>query len=193
MRRPYDVTTMPELFSLTCPTCGASLKISGEDNRFHCDHCGNKYLLDHKVKEISESERKHLAPMVTYTNTMGQWLSVAEYDVLLHAVIHETVEEQRVLYIEVEYENRTSNPIKYRHDQWIVFDTHGHTFEPAKDFTHPHLYADGRIYLGMTRVLNPAMKLKGWLAFLLPELVSIEYLQFSAGTPVKTAEFRITE
>ena len=183
---------MPELFSLTCPTCGASLQIVGENNQFHCDHCSNKYLLDQKVKELPESERKHLAPVVTYTKTMGQWLNVAEYDVLLHVITNEIVEETMVLYIEVEYENKTSTPIKYRHDQWIVLDLEGHTFEPAKDFMHPHLYVADKIYLGMTRVLNPGMKLKGWLAFLLPKAVSFEYLQFSAGTPVKTVEFRIT-
>jgi hypothetical protein len=101
--------------------------------------------------------------------------------------------EEEAYYIEVLYENRTSDPLKYRHDQWIFFDTHGHTFEPAKDFTHPHLYTNEKIYLGMTRVLNPGMKLRGWLAFVLPPATTIEYLQFLAGAPVKTVEFRITE
>jgi hypothetical protein len=101
--------------------------------------------------------------------------------------------EQRVLYMEVEYENKTSNPIQYPHDQWIVFDPEGHTFELPRDFTHPHLYVNGRIEPGRTRVPNPGMRLRGWLAFLVLQLVSIESLQFSAGTPVKTVEFRITE
>lgn len=182
---------MTSLFSLTCPTCGSNLQVSGEKDQFHCEHCGNKYLLDHKVSEIDESARKHLAPLVTYTQTIGQWLRVAEYDVILHCVDHSVTKEGKVFHIEVEYRNKMDAPIKYRHDQWVVFDAEGHTFDPVKDFTHPHLYVEDRIYLGMTRVLNPGMKLKGWLAFVLPESSRFEYLQFSGGTPVKTVEFRV--
>ena len=182
---------MAQLFSLTCPTCGASLQIAGENNQFHCAHCGNKYLLDHKVKEMDESARKHLEPVVTYTEKQGQWLKVAEYDVILREVAYQKFKDDTVFYIEVGYENKTAEPVKYRHDQWIVFDTDGHTCEPVKDFTYPHLYPDEKIYLGMTRVLNPGMKLRGWLAFLLPETVMFEYLQFSGGTPIRTVEFRI--
>jgi predicted RNA-binding Zn-ribbon protein involved in translation (DUF1610 family) len=184
---------LAELFSLICPTCGASLQIAGEHDRFQCGHCGNQYLLEDKVREMDESERTHLAPVVTYTNSMGQWLHVAEYDLILHQVEHRKVNEEQVLYIEAEYENKTGGPIKYRHDQWVVFDTEGHTFEPAKDFTHAHLYGGDKIYLGMTRVLNPGMRLKGWLAFVLPSSIKVEYVQFSGGAPIKTVEFRIKE
>lgn len=107
---------MPELFSLTCPTCGANLQIDGESNRFHCEHCGNNYLLDHKVSEMDETMRKHLAPVVTYTKTMGQWLRVAEYDLILHKAEMGKRKEEKLLYIEVEYENKTSEPVKYRPD-----------------------------------------------------------------------------
>ena len=182
---------MPELLSLTCPTCGASLQIAGENSQFRCGHCSNRYLLGHRVRELDESARKHLAPVVTYSESLGQWLKVAEYDVILQEVSYQKRDTDTVFHIHVEYENRTAEPIKYRHDQWIVFDPDGHTFEPAKDFTHPQLYLDEKIYLGMTRVLNPGMRLKGWLAFLLPNSVTVEYLQFSAGTPTRTVEFRI--
>ncbi len=184
---------MSEFFSLTCPTCGANLQIDGETNRFHCEHCGSNYLLNNKVREFDDAARKQLVPVVTYTKTIGQWLKVAEYDVSLLRVENKKVKGEKIFYIEVEYENKSSDPIKCRHDQWIVFDTEGHTFEPAKDFTHPQLYSQERIYLGMTRVLNPGMKLKGWLAFLLPASSTFEYLQFSGGSPIHTVEFRITE
>lgn len=184
---------MPKLFSLTCSTCGASLQIAGNNSQFHCEHCGNTYLLDRKVGEMDDVARKHLAPLVTYAQSQGQWLRVAEYDVNLCRVIAETIEGEQVIYVEVEYENKFSAPLKYRHDQWIVFDMDGHTFEPAKDFTHPHLYTNGKIYLGMTRVLSPGMKLKGWLAYLLPENIKFKFLQFAAGTPTKTVEFQLSE
>jgi len=183
---------MPTLFSLICPTCGASLQIDGETDLFSCGHCNNKYLLDHKVGKIDEIARQHLAPVVTYTRGIKQWLRVAEYDIMLLGVANDKEKGKKIFYIEIEYENKTAAPIKYRHDQWVVFDTEGHSFEPVKDFTHPHLYTEEKIYLGMTRVLNPGMKLKGWLAFVLPGESTIEYLQFSGGTPVKTVEFRLT-
>jgi DNA-directed RNA polymerase subunit RPC12/RpoP len=182
---------MADLFSLTCPTCGASLQIDGERELFQCSHCGNKYLLDNKVRELDELTRQHLAPVVTYTKAMKQWLRVAEYDVILRGVANDKAGGEKIFYIEVEYENKTTDPVKYRHDQWVVFDTEGHSFEPVKDFTNPQLYTNEKIYLGMTRVLNPGMKLRGWLAFVLPGESRFEYLQFSGGTPIKTVEFRL--
>ena len=183
---------MTTLFALQCPTCGASLQITGESDQFHCEHCGNRYLLDHKVSEMDEPARKHLTPVVTYTQTTGQWLRIAEYDLILHGIENSMIADRRVFYIQVEYENKASGPIKYRHDQWVIFGRDGCSLEPVKDFTHPHLYSDEKIYLGMTRVLNPGMHLRGWLAFVLPPALTVEYLQFSGGTPVRTAEFRIS-
>ena len=118
---------------------------------------------------------------------------MAGVDVFLHKFSVEKVSKERVLFIEVEYENKTSDPLKYRHDQWIIYDKTGYTYEAVKDFSHPHFYKKEKIYLGMTRVLNPGMRLRGWLAFVLPKESDIERLQFSARTPLKTLEFRITD
>ncbi len=182
---------MPNLFNLQCPTCGASLQADGESRNILCEHCGNKYLLDQKIGQMNETEREQLSPTVTYANKPQQWIKVAAYDVFLHKFSVEKAEKDSVLFIEVEYENQTPDPLKYRHDQWIVFDKTGYTYEAVKDFSHPHLYKEEKIYLGMHRTLNPGMRLRGWLAFVLPPSSIIEYLQFSAGTPAKTLEFRI--
>lgn len=182
---------MPNLFNLQCPTCGASLQADGESRNLLCEHCGNKYLLDQRIEQMNEAEREHLSPAVTYTNKPCQWIKVAEYDVFLHKFSVEKVSKERVLFIEVEYENKTADPLKYRHDQWIIYDKTGYTYEAVKDFSHPHLYKKEKIYLGMQRILNPGMRLRGWLAFVLPLENAIECLQFSAGTPLKTLEFRI--
>ena len=181
---------MSQLFSLICPTCGASLQADGTTRNILCEHCGNKYLLDQKIEQMNEAEREHLSPTVTYSNTPGQWIKVAGVDVLLHSFSEETINKQHVLCVEVEYENKTVDPIKYRHDQWIVFDKSGYTYEATMDYLHPKLYK-GKIYIGGQRILNPGMKLRGWLVFILPPEKVIECLQFSAGTPAKTLEFRI--
>jgi ribosomal protein S27AE len=36
---------MPTLITLSCPSCGASIRIPEESNRFTCDYCGNQHLL----------------------------------------------------------------------------------------------------------------------------------------------------
>jgi hypothetical protein len=66
----------------------------------------------------------------------------AEYDIILRSVARNKAKGEKLFFLEVEYENKTNSPVKYRHDQRVVFDTEGHTFEPVKDFTHPHLYSE---------------------------------------------------
>jgi len=180
------------LVSLTCPTCGANLQVEGDTNLFQCSHCRNKYILDHKIHEMDEGTRKNLAPLVTYTKEMGQWLKVAEYDLILHQMETNKTGGTDILYIDVGYENKSATPVKYRHDQWVVFTSTGHSFEPAKEFTHPQLYESDKIYLGMTRVLNPGMNLRGWLAFVLPGGTKLKYIQFSGGISPKTVEFQLS-
>ena len=183
---------MPTLFSLQCPTCGAALQIAGESNTFSCAHCNNNYLLDRKIEEMDVAERQNIQPLNTYTKQIKQWLKVAEYEIFLHSVALETIKKNRVLYIDVEYRNKQSAPLQCHHAQWILFDRDGYTYEPTKDFSLPELYEpNGKHYLGMSRTITQGMKLRGWLAFVLPESAIVEYLQFSAGTPTKTVEFQV--
>jgi hypothetical protein len=188
---------MPEhrasnFINLQCPTCGAGLQVAGAKNQFACDHCGNRYLLDRKLEDLDVAQREHLKPSVTYTQQVGQWLRVAEYEVCLHSISEETVNKERVLYIDVAYRNPSATAITCRHDQWVVFDSEGYTYEPVKDFNFRELYeGNGKRYMGMSRILTPGMRLRGWLGFLIPPETGIEYLQFSGGIPAKTVEFEL--
>lgn len=182
----------PIFINLQCPTCGATLQVAGAKNQFTCDHCGNRYLFDRKVEDFDAAERERIAPNVTYTQHIEQWLRVAEYELFLHNISVETVKEQRVLYIDVSYRNQLAAPLTCRHDQWIVFDRDGYTYEPVKDYNSPELYGgNGKRYVGLSRTLSPGMRLRGWLAFLVPGSTTIEYLQFSGGIPAKTVEFEL--
>jgi DNA-directed RNA polymerase subunit RPC12/RpoP len=181
-----------ELFTLHCPTCGAQLQITGAAHRFACEHCGNHYLLEHKIEELNPAEREHLQPTATFTNQVKQWIQVAEYKLHLHAISLELVGEERVLYADIEFRNESEQPFTCRHDQWIVFDNDGYTYEPAMDFAAPQVYEQrGRRYLGMTRMLTPGMRLRGWLGFILPATGMVKCLQFSGGIPLKTVEFQV--
>jgi ribosomal protein S27AE len=189
---PEHLSTGSNFINLQCPTCGAGLHVAGEQNQFACGHCGNKYLLDRKLEDFDAAEREHIEPSVTYTNHTQQWLRVAAYEVCLHSVAFETMNKQRVLYIDVAYRNRSSTALTCRHDQWIVFDRDGYTYEPVKDFDARELYdGNAKRYVGMSRIITPGMRLRGWLGFQIPAAATIEYLQFSAGIPAKTVEFEL--
>lgn len=180
------------LFTLHCPTCGAQLQIAGAANRFACEHCGNHYLLDHKIEELDPEEREHIRPAATFTTRVGQWLQVADYKLHLHTISVEMVCEKRVLYADIEFRNESEHPFICRHDQWLVFDGDGYTYEPVKDFNAPHIYEQrGRRYLGLSRMLTPGMRLRGWLGYILPAEAVIQYLQFAGGAPLKTVEFQL--
>jgi DNA-directed RNA polymerase subunit RPC12/RpoP len=184
--------TTPPFIALKCPTCGAGLHIASKMNQFACDHCGNRYLLDRKLEELSEPERDHLKPNVTYTQHIKQWLRVGEYDVFIHNIHMETVQKERVLYIEVAYRNETNGTLNCRHDQWIIFDREGYTYEPVKDYDFRAVYeGNDKRYVGLSRVIRPGMRLRGWLGFVLPAKAVLEYLQFSGGVPAKTLEIEL--
>lgn len=182
----------PPFIALQCPTCGAGLQVTGEKNQFACDHCGNRYLLDRQLQDLAEEERAYLKPNVTYTQNIQQWLRVGEYEVFLHSVVVETVQKERVLYIEVAYRNTSIGALSCRHDQWVVFDREGYTYEPVKDYDFRALYeGNAKRYVGMSRVITPGMRLRGWLGFVLPDTAIVEYLQFSGGIPAKTVEIEL--
>jgi tripartite-type tricarboxylate transporter receptor subunit TctC len=73
--------------------------------------------------------------MVTYTQKSEQWLHVADYEVVLHSLIEEKVDERRILFVDVAYRNTVQGPLTCRHDQWVLFDRDGYTYDPVRDFT----------------------------------------------------------
>ena len=110
----------------------------------------------------------------------------------IHSLAVETVKKDRVLYIDVAYRNGSSTAITCWHDQWLVFDREGYTYEPVKEYNFPDLYeGNAKRYLGLSRIITSGMRLRGWLGFLIPASTTIEYLQFSAGIPAKTVEFEL--
>ena len=44
---------MTDYISLTCPTCGAKLKITDDMNRFACGHCGSEHIVKREGGAIS--------------------------------------------------------------------------------------------------------------------------------------------
>lgn len=44
---------MPELVTLTCPSCGAKLEIGEDIERFACRHCGNEHIVKRSGGTVS--------------------------------------------------------------------------------------------------------------------------------------------
>jgi hypothetical protein len=62
----------------------------------------------------------------------------------------------------------------------------------VKEYNFPELYeGNSKRYLGLSRIITPGMRLRGWLGFLIPASTTFEYLQFSGGTPTKTVEVEL--
>src|SRR5687767_10432186 len=79
------------VFPLTCPSCGARLEVGGDQNKFECERCGNRYLLERNIRDLAEADRNHIVPVTTYTQKMRQWFRVADVDVMLNYTgIHNT-------------------------------------------------------------------------------------------------------
>lgn len=53
----YEVAVPPHLITLTCPTCGAKLKLGADTNLVYCTSCGNEHLVQRGDGSI------YLAPM----------------------------------------------------------------------------------------------------------------------------------
>lgn len=48
---------MPDLITLTCPTCGARLKVTDQIHLLHCRNCGNEHMV------VRNAESIYLAPI----------------------------------------------------------------------------------------------------------------------------------
>jgi hypothetical protein len=79
-----------------------------------------------------------------------------------------------------------------RSNQWYLYDDQGYSYEAESSGA---LYEDKDLqYLGGERFLNRNMKLRGWLAFRVPETATIARLQFMTGfLGTETAEIMIDE
>ena len=115
----------------------------------------------------------------SFLHKLQEWIEVGDYDVFVHQIIIETevVEGKRLVLIEVEYANqRSAEALSCRRNQWVLYDAQGYSYEAEYNDS---LYADKNLqYLGGDRFLNQGLRLRGWLAFKIPENASVQRLQF---------------
>lgn len=173
---------------LTCPTCGAQLRVNKDENRFACEHCGNQYLLKQKAGKLKPDELKNLSPVTVFTHQTQQWLKVGEYEIYLHEIVQRQVDSQQIFAVNVEYRNNGSETLSCRRNQWIVFDVDGYAHD--NDFNAKLLDGLSGQLLGGDRMVTPGSRVRGWVIFKLPEAIVVDRLQFLTGYLVtKTAEF----
>lgn len=124
---------MSNWIHLKCPTCGASLPVAGEANRFACRDCGNTYLLERAAQDTPPAEREQVRPMNTYTHQLQQWLKVGKHEIFVREVFEEKPSAQRVFYLNVEYRNSGAEALSCRCSQRILFDSNGYAYDTASD------------------------------------------------------------
>lgn len=177
---------------LTCPTCGARLRIASGASEFTCEHCGNSYLLEQKAGEISRGDREYLLPRSTTTRNLQQWLKAGEYEIEVHELFEEKIQAQRVFYANVEYRNNGTGSLSCRRNQWVLYDSENYTYDAATEIRY---FSDkGLISLGSERFITTGMSVRGWLAFPVLSSAPLERLQFITGfLKTKTIEFMLNK
>lgn len=176
------------LIPLRCPTCGANLQVAGQANQFTCEHCETAYLLDKPLDKFSTAEREQLLALTTYTHQLKQWHKAGLYEICVHEILEGQVKEQRVLWANVEYRNRTHETLSCRRGQWVLFDVENYAYDPvsASQYFEPF----GRVSFGGDRMATPNMYVRGWIAFAVPMATVPHRLQFLTGyLTTKTIEF----
>jgi len=181
---------MARWIPLCCPTCGANLQVGGDKNQFSCDHCGTAYLLEHTLGDLLATEREHLSPLTTYTHQLQQWLNVGDYKVFVHHILEESINSERIVYVNVHYHNNSTTSLSCRRNQWVLYDIDAYPYDAI---TKSSLFTD-RHPLGGERFISPNMQVRGWIAFKISQDTVIERLQFLTGfLSTKTAEFFIRD
>jgi hypothetical protein len=168
------------------------LNVNSDSNSFACEHCGNHYLMDGKIRSLKAAELRDLSPLATYTSQLRQWLKVGNYDICLHEVNETNSAGVHKFSINVEYRNSGKETLSCRRNQWILFDADGYAYDG--DYSSD-LYEDlpGQP-LGGDRMAMPGMHVRGWVAFKLPQAAVVDRLQFLTGYLVtKTAEFTLRQ
>lgn len=181
---------MANWIALRCPTCGANLQVTAENDRFSCEHCGNNYLLEQKASEIKPADRNRLAPITTYTHRFQQWLKAGEYEIYANELAEEVVQSGRLIFVNVAYRNSGKDTLSCRRNQWVLYDGDGYTYDALNE---PR-YFDGNARIGLNgeRFISPGMHLRGWIVFRVPPAAGLERLQFLTGfLGTKTIEFML--
>ena len=125
-----------------------------------------------------------------------EWITVGEYSIYVHRVVEQLRRKgparERVIYVEVEYENRTGQEsLSCRRNQWHLYARDGYSYEAESPMMADDLYTE-KPYFGGERYINPGMNARGWLAFKAASDAEIVLLQFiTAFLRTRTADIRI--
>jgi len=127
-----------------------------------------------------------LATRPLEAHRMGQWVRVGDYRVRVHTLLDDMVTydasaeplTERSICLEVEYRNESTKPIKYRPNQWYLYDTKGYRYEYGN---YNHLYQGHEERKLQGGWISPQRHVRGWVAFAVATQATIEYIQFLTG------------
>ena len=112
----------------------------------------------------------------------NEWVEIDGYRIKLSEVKEEMVRESskkiRAVRIHVLYENRTDHPLKYVTVQWLLYDTEGYSYSST---IMRKFYGDDSSRKLSEGLLSTEKKVRGWVAFELPQDAKPDYVQFRAN------------
>lgn len=128
--------------------------------------------------------RDNFLPLATISklNRFDQWFRAGEYEVCIHNVIQEQDGSKIVVSLDVGYQNSLiDETIDCRRNQWVLFDTEDYSYDTEYGKYDDYLTKRGRHPLGSQRFINPSSKLRGWVAFQIPNTAVPAKIQFFSG------------
>jgi ribosomal protein S27AE len=61
---------MEKIMTLSCPSCGAKVRLSDDAGRLHCDHCGNDHILQMNFIPVAPAQKPALRPRIPVPQEM---------------------------------------------------------------------------------------------------------------------------
>ncbi len=168
-----------------CLICRSEIKAAAMKRRIRCENCESEYLLPQRAYRYAfAAMRNNFLPRATITklDTFGRWLRAGEYEICIYDVIQEQDGSKIVVSVDVGYQNRLiDETLDCRRNQWVLFDTEDYSYDTEYGKHDDYLTKKGRHSLGSQRFINPNSKLRGWVAFQIPNTSSPVKIQFFSG------------
>ena len=156
-----------------CPICKSELPAEAR----YCMRCGKL------VPPAATGATQPLSTTNRQPFLLGDWFSIEGCALCVHEIKDELIFDSglieptqvRSLRLLVEYVNDTADPISYRLSQWKLYDREGFSYEFE---LRTQFYASDAPHRLIEGSLSPGHRVRGWVAFQLPEGATADYVQF---------------
>ena len=140
----------------------------------------NQRVVTGKTIRLAPEDRKIVA---AETPRPGLWWVYEDYSICVHELKDEHVYDSglsnpkyvRSIRFNVEYINTSTSELRYTSLQWLLYDREGYNYEPEIRLQFFGADAGRKLHEGQ---LAAERRVRGWIAFEVPETAELDYLQF---------------